>query len=116
MSSGRKLGNEAASRLALRATLATAARPINPTKMKTPLINYLHTARFSPAIFCAALVCTLCFSANVLRADETCSSPYLARIDGQEEFVYVWTLGVDGMGEDAEILGTLHVKPGSPCC
>ena len=26
------------------------------------------------------------------RADETCSSPYLARIEGQEEFVYVWTL------------------------
>ena len=28
-----------------------------------------------------------------LRADETCSSPYMARIEGQEEFVYVWTLG-----------------------
>ena len=31
-----------------------------------------------------------------LRADETCSSPYLARIEGQEEFLYVWTLGVEG--------------------
>ena len=31
-------------------------------------------------------------------ADETCSSPYLARIEGQEEFVYVWTLGVEGLG------------------
>src|SRR6185295_10380342 len=71
MSSGRKLGDEAASRLASRATLALTARPINPTKMKTPL-NHLDTARFSPAIFRAALVCTLVFSTNVLRADETC--------------------------------------------
>ena len=35
----------------------------------------------------------------IARADETCSSPYLARIDGQEEFVYVWTLGVEGLGD-----------------
>src|SRR5256714_12584001 len=81
--------------------------------MKTPL-NHLHTARFSPAIFCVALVCTLVFSANVLRADETCSSPYLARIDGQEEFVYVWTLGVEGMGDGSDKLVTVDVKPGSP--
>jgi len=113
MSSGRKLGDEAASRLASRATPATTAQPINPTKMKTPL-NHLHTARFSPAIFCAALVCTLVFSSNVLRADETCSSPYLARIDGQEEFVYVWTLGVEGMGDGSDKLVTVDVKPGSP--
>src|SRR5205814_8442279 len=97
MSSGRKLGDEAASQLASRATSATAARPINPTKMKTPLINHLHTARLSPAILCAALVCTLVFSTSVFRPDETCSSPYLARIDGQEEFVDVWTFGVVGM-------------------
>src|SRR5438105_6766054 len=81
--------------------------------MKTPL-NHLHTARFSPAIFCVALVCTLVFSANVLRADETCSAPYLARIDGQEEFVYVWTLGVEGMGDGSDKLVTVDVKPGSP--
>src|SRR5256714_6540133 len=113
MSSRRKLGDEAASPLASRATLATTARRINPTKMKIPL-NHLHTARFSPAIFCAALVGTVGFSANVLRADETSSSPYLARIDGQEEFVYVWTLGVEGMGDGSDKLVTIDVKPGSP--
>src|SRR5256714_9821515 len=112
MSSRRKLGDEAASPLASRATLATTARRINPTKMKIPL-NHLHTARFSPAIFCAALVGTVGFSANVLRADETSSSPYLARIDGQEEFVYVWTLGVEGMGDGSDKLVTIDVKPGS---
>src|SRR5438045_8628870 len=114
MSSGRKLGDEAASQLASRATSATAARPINPTKIVTPLIIHFHTPRLSPAIFCAALVCTLVFSASVLRADETCSSPYLARIDCQEEFVYVWTLGVEGMGDGADKLVTVDVKPGSP--
>jgi selenium-binding protein 1 len=48
-----------------------------------------------------------------LCADETCSSPYLARIEGQEEFVYVWTLGVEGLGDGADKLVTLDVKPGS---
>jgi selenium-binding protein 1 len=47
-------------------------------------------------------------------ADETCSSPYLARIEGQEEFVYVWTLGVDGVGDGSDKLVTVDVKPGSP--
>lgn len=48
------------------------------------------------------------------RADETCSSPYLARIEGQEEFLYVWTLGVEGLGDGADKLVTVDVKPGSP--
>src|SRR6187401_2886706 len=47
------------------------------------------------------------------RADETCSSPYLARIEGQEEFVYVWTLGVEGLGDGSDKLVVVNVKPGS---
>lgn len=47
-------------------------------------------------------------------ADETCSSPYLARIEGQEEFVYVWTLGVDGLGDGSDKLVVIDVKPRSP--
>src|SRR5512141_1109183 len=46
-------------------------------------------------------------------ADETCSSPYLARIEGQEEFVYVWTLGVEGLGDGADKLVVVDVNPGS---
>ncbi len=53
-------------------------------------------------------------AAPAARGDETCSSPYLARIEGQEEFVYVWTLGVEGTGDGADKLVTLDVKPGSP--
>ncbi|HEY2574558.1 MAG TPA: hypothetical protein VGH65_10820, partial [Verrucomicrobiaceae bacterium] len=48
------------------------------------------------------------------RADETCSSPYLSRIEGQEEFLYVWTLGVEGLGDGSDKLVTVDVKPGSP--
>lgn len=47
-------------------------------------------------------------------ADETCSSPYLARIEGQEEFLYVWTLGVDGLGDGSDKLVVVDVKPRSP--
>src|SRR3954463_7915254 len=56
----------------------------------------------------------LLIAALNMRADETCSSPYLARIEGQEEFIYVWTLGVDGLGDGQDKLVTIDVKPGSP--
>jgi len=49
-----------------------------------------------------------------LRADETCSSPYLARIEGQEDFVYIWTLGDEKVGDGSDKLVTIDVKPGSP--
>lgn len=62
---------------------------------------------------CVGLWLALITTGN-LSADETCSSPYLARIEGQEEFVYVWTLGVEGMGDGQDKLVTVDVKPGSP--
>jgi selenium-binding protein 1 len=48
-------------------------------------------------------------------ADETCNSPYLAHlIQGQEDYLYVWTLGVRGLGDGSDKLVTLDVRPGSP--
>ena len=44
-------------------------------------------------------------------ADETCQSPYMAKITGQEDFVYVWTLGVDGLGDGQDKLVTIDVNP-----
>src|SRR6266478_3920747 len=82
--------------------------------MKTPIVSHLRVDKFSPAIFAGVVALTLTFNARIARADETCSSPYLARIDGQEEFVYVWTLGVEGLGDGADKLVTVDVKPGSP--
>ena len=68
-------------------------------------------------IAAAVAACTLSglagFSAPV-RADETCHSPYLQRlIKGQEDFLHVWTLGVDGMGDGRDKLVTVDVNPKS---
>ncbi|MCB1337637.1 MAG: selenium-binding protein [Maritimibacter sp.] len=46
-------------------------------------------------------------------ADETCQSPYMPKITGQEEYVYVWTLGVEGMGDEQDKLVTIDLRPGS---
>jgi selenium-binding protein 1 len=59
-----------------------------------------------------ALVAAIAIPA--VRGDETCMSPYMAKITGQEEYVYVWTLGVEGMGDGSDKLVTVDVKPDSP--
>jgi len=46
-------------------------------------------------------------------ADETCMSPYMAKIVGQEDFVYVWTLGLQGVGDEQDKLVTIDVRPDS---
>jgi selenium-binding protein 1 len=48
------------------------------------------------------------------RADETCQSPYLPKIVGQEDFLYVWTLGIDGVGDGSDKLVTVSVNPARP--
>jgi len=62
----------------------------------------------------ASLFAATCLSlpATAL-ADETCMSPYMAKITGQEDFVYVWTLGVEGMGDGQDKLVTIDVAPDS---
>lgn len=46
-------------------------------------------------------------------ADETCMSPYIAKIEGQEDFVYVWTLGTEGVGDEQDKLVTIDANPAS---
>lgn len=46
--------------------------------------------------------------------DETCQSPYMPMITGVEEFVYVWTLGVEGMGDGSDKFVTVDARAGSP--
>ena len=77
-------------------------------KLVTEIRNNLTSAR---ALLAA--VATIPAICSVM-ADETCSSPYLARIEGQEDFVYVWTLGVEGLGDGSDKLVVVDVKPGSP--
>src|SRR6476619_4549212 len=81
--------------------------------MKVSLNTALFIAKISNAVFICVLALTLAFGPINARADETCSSPYLARIEGQEEFIYVWTLGVEGLGDGSDKLVVVDVKPGS---
>jgi len=47
-------------------------------------------------------------------ADETCNSPYMGHlIKDQEDYVYVWTLGVEGLGDGYDKLVTVDVNPKS---
>ena len=45
------------------------------------------------------------------QADETCQSPYLPKIIGQEDYVYVWTLGAEGLGDGSDKLVTVGANP-----
>jgi selenium-binding protein 1 len=67
-----------------------------------------------------ALLCALAFAVaalllpGVAAADETCNSPYMANlIKGQEDYVYVWTLGSEGVGDGQDKLVTVDVNPKS---
>jgi len=64
---------------------------------------------------CCAIALLLAVSAAPLTAyaDETCMSPYMPKITGQEEFVYIWTLGVEGLGDGSDKVVTVDVRPGS---
>jgi len=60
------------------------------------------------SVFCTAL------ASSAARADETCLSPYMAKITGQEDYVYVYTLGVPGLGDGNDKLVTLGANPTKP--
>lgn len=56
-----------------------------------------------------ALACA--FLAQSASADETCLSPFMPKITGQEDYVYVYTLGVPGMGDGNDKLVTIGANP-----
>jgi selenium-binding protein 1 len=63
----------------------------------------------------AVLAGALPLVAGAAFADETCNSPYTTRlIRGQEDYVHVWTLGVEGVGDGSDKLVTIDVNPKSP--
>jgi selenium-binding protein 1 len=59
------------------------------------------------------LVAAFTIMASAVKADETCMSPYMAKITGQEDYVYVWTLGAEGVGDEQDKLVTIDVRPAS---
>ncbi len=64
-----------------------------------------------------AFLAGVCVSLGAMQgalADETCNSPYMSGlIKGQEDFVHVWTLGVEGLGDGFDKLVTIDANPAS---
>jgi selenium-binding protein 1 len=73
---------------------------------------WLTGSRVSRLLAAACAAAGLALSWPAL-ADETCQSPYMAKITGQEDFVYVWTLGKPGVGDASDKLVTIDARPGS---
>ena len=69
--------------------------------------------RLVSGIAIASLVLAFGSVPSTSRGDETCMSPYMAKIVGQEDFVYVWTLGMEGVGDEQDKLVTIDVNPKS---
>jgi len=83
--------------------------------MKITNKNYKPLNRLITACtFAASALALTGIGMTTVQADETCQSPYMAKIVGQEDFVYVWTLGVEGVGDEQDKLVTVDVNPKSP--
>jgi selenium-binding protein 1 len=70
--------------------------------------------RFIALAFAIAFALAALLLPSTAAADETCNSPYMANlIKGQEDYVYVWTLGAEGVGDGQDKLVTVDVNPAS---
>src|SRR6266436_1779122 len=67
--------------------------------------------RVSFCLMVGAALAVLLSGAIPARADETCMSPYMPKITGQEDYVYVWTLGIEGVGDGSDKLVTIGANP-----
>ncbi len=77
-------------------------------------MTVLHNVLRRAAVGTGALAFAALIATAGARADETCMSPYMAKITGQEDYLYVWTLGVEGMGDGSDKMVTVDARPGSP--
>jgi selenium-binding protein 1 len=72
-----------------------------------PATGFALLERLAPLVLAVGLL------PGAASADETCLSPYMAKIVGQEDFVYVWTLGSVGVGDEQDKLVTIDANPSS---
>jgi len=77
------------------------------------MAHTLTRFRTRPLARALIVIGTLWSAIAVAPADETCMSPYMAKIVGQEDYVYVWTLGQKGLGDEQDKLVTISVNPDS---
>jgi len=83
--------------------------------MHRKIANHVHNKdKNIKYLFSALLLLTMAIAFMPrAQADETCLSPYMAKITGQEQFMYIWTLGHEGMGDESDKLVTVDVDPNS---
>ena len=75
--------------------------------------SFNHMSHRTVSILAILVAFLTAFAASAL-ADETCNSPYMSKlIKGQEDYIYVWTLGVEGMGDGFDKMVTIDVNPKS---
>ena len=67
-----------------------------------------------PALRHSLAAAAIAAAFGTAHADETCNSPYMSKlIKGQEDYVHVWTLGVEGLGDGQDKLVTIDANPKS---
>jgi methanethiol oxidase len=81
--------------------------------MKKLCPSYQNSAASRRSLLAALTLASLTITSSPVLADETCVSPYMTRIEGQEEYIYVWTLGIAGLGDGSDKLVTVDVNPKS---
>ena len=80
----------------------------------THIMNQTKTLLETTVVTCATIAIFSIAGLGNVSADETCQSPYMAKIIGQEDYVYIWTLGMEGLGDEQDKLVTVSVNPDSP--
>jgi selenium-binding protein 1 len=66
-----------------------------------------------PATLARSLLVAVLFAGTAF-ADETCLSPFMPKITGQEDYIYAWTLGMEGVGDGSDKMVTVGVNPKRP--
>jgi selenium-binding protein 1 len=70
--------------------------------------------RYTAGVAAGVLSVALWLVVPVATADETCQSPFLPKIADHEDFIYVWTLGIEGLGDGSDKLVTIGANPAHP--
>src|SRR5947199_5366398 len=73
-----------------RGRTCAAARAAAPLRARRPKEGIAMTRHVCTGFMVGAALALLLLAAAPARADETCMSPYMPKITGQEDYVYVW--------------------------
>jgi selenium-binding protein 1 len=72
------------------------------------------TVRSAACRLAAATSIMLALLAGPAGADEPCQSPFMKKLAGQEDYIYVWTLGIPERDIKSDSLVTVGARPGTP--